>query len=177
MNDLSILDSFGTLIQSVNNDDLLLQFVETLDRELELLATIRYRLIVLGALASGDQSQSIPTAVHEAEIAFEALRLSELVRASVTVRLADEFNLDPTPQINDLAVHVAGGWSEILLDRRRALIEAVTEIQGVARSITEAIGRRATLSEEALRFINTDGGATYGRAAAPRGGVLVEGTI
>lgn len=160
----------------MNTDDLLLQFVETLDRELELLATIRYRLIVLGALASSDQGQSIPTAVHEAEIAFEALKLSELVRASATVRLADELNLDPMPRIGDLAARVDGGWGEIILDRRRALIEAVTEIQGVARSLTEAISRRAALSEEALRFLHADGQTTYGRNA-PRGGVLVEGAI
>ena len=160
----------------MNTDDLLIHFVETLDRELELLATIRYRLIVLGALASSDQGCSIPTAVHEAEIAFEALRLSELVRASATVRLADELNLDPMPRIGDVAACVDGGWGEILLDRRRALIEAVTDIQGVARSLTEAISRRAALSQDALRFLQTDGQSTYGRNA-PRGGVLVEGMI
>lgn len=160
----------------MNTDKLLVQFVETLDRELELLATIRYRLVVLGALAGADQSQSIPTAVHEAEIAFEALRLSELVRASVTVRLADEFKLDPTPRIDEIAANAGGGWGEILLEKRKTLIEAVTEIQGIASSITEAVGRRAALTEEALRFLKTDSQTTYGRSGS-RGGVLVEGAI
>lgn len=161
----------------MNIDDLLVQFMETLDRELELLATVRYRLIVLGALAGGDHNQSIPTAVHEAEIAFEALRLSELVRASVTVRLADEFNLDATPRIEELASHATGSWSELLLERRKALIESVAEIQGLASSITETVGRRAALTEETLRFLHGDAKkVTYGRANS-RGGVLVEGAI
>ncbi len=160
----------------MNIDDLLVQFVETLDRELELLATVRYRLIVLSALADGDYGQSIPTAVHEAEIAFEALRLSELVRASVTVRLADEFNLDVPPCLEELASNASGGWREILSGKRQALIEAVTEIQGLAGSITETVGRRAAVTEEALRFLNGDSQTHYGRPMV-RSGVLVEGAI
>ncbi|TAN30997.1 hypothetical protein EPN29_14080 [bacterium] len=157
-------------------DDVLVEFVETLDRELELLATIKYRLIVLGALAGTDQSQSIPTAVRETEVASEALRLLELVRGSVTVRLADEFHLGPMPRIDELAAHASAGWGDILLDRRRTLIEAVTEIQGLAGALTSAMGRRAAMAEEALTSIRADCGATYGRTV-PRGGVLVEGSI
>ncbi len=160
----------------MNIDDLLVQFVETLDRELELLSTVRYRLVVLGALAKCDYGQSIPTAVHEAEIAFEALRLSELVRASVTVRLADEFNLDGTPRMEELVANASGGWREILTEKRQALVEAVREIQGLASSITETVGRRAALTEEALRFLHGEGHASYGRPTS-RAGVLVEGAI
>lgn len=160
----------------MNIDDLLVQFVETLDRELEILATIRYRLIVLLALAGADEGQSIPTAVREAENASEALRLSELVRSSMTVQLADEFNIDPMSRIDELAVHAPGSWSEILMDRRRALIESMSGIQGLANSVSAAMGRRAELVEEALRFVHSDCVATYGRTA-PRGAVLVEGAI
>lgn len=160
----------------MNIDDLLVQFVETLDRELEILATIRYRLIVLLALAGADEGQSIPTAVREAENASEALRLSELVRSSMTVQLADEFNIDPMSRIDELAVHAPGSWSEILMDRRRALIESMSGIQGLANSVSAAMGRRAELVEEALRFVHSDRVATYGRTA-PRGAVLVEGAI
>ena len=176
MSNLSIFDRPGSLPSPVTIDDALVEFVETLDREVEMLATIRYRLIVLGALAGADQSQSIPTAVRETEIAYEALRLLELVRGSVTVRLADEFNLGPMPRIDELAARASDGWSEILLDRRRTLIEAVTEIQGLAGALTSAMGRRAAMAEEALASIRADRGATYGRAV-PHEGVLVEGSI
>ena len=51
----------GTLVPIVDTDDLFVQLVEALDRDLELLAVLRYRLIVLGALAGADQGPSIPT--------------------------------------------------------------------------------------------------------------------
>jgi hypothetical protein len=157
-------------------DDLFVQLVEALDRDLELLTTLRYRLIVLGALAGADQGPSIPTAVREIEIAYEDLRLAELVRASATVRVADEFDLGPMPRLDQLAQRTSGGWSEVLLDRRRSLIETVLGIEGLASTVQAAMGRRAALAQEALAFLRVDTGATYGHSGL-RGGVLVEGAM
>jgi len=174
--DLSTLGPRGSLSLVVDTDDLFVQLVESLDRDLELLAILRYRLIVLGALAAADQSPSIPMAVREIEIVYESLRLEELVRASATVSVADHLELDPTPRIDELAAHASEGWSEVLLDRRRVLIETVTGIQGLANTVSAAMGRRAALADEALAFLRADGGTTYGRAAS-RGGVLVDGAL
>ena len=51
MPDPSIQGRPGSLVLIVDTDDLFVQLVEALDRDLELLAVLRYRLIVLGALA------------------------------------------------------------------------------------------------------------------------------
>lgn len=162
----------------MNIDDLFVQLVETLDREIEILDTIRYRLIVLGALAEADQGIMIPNAVKELESSYESLRLSELVRDSLTIPIADELTLDPVPKLSEIANRASGGWSEILLDRRKSIIEMVNQIHGHATAVTGAMGRRALLAEEALKHLRTDGGATYGQSgSSPRAGVLVEGAI
>jgi hypothetical protein len=166
----------GTLLLTVDTDDLFVQLVEALDRDLELLATLRYRLIVLGALAGADQGPSIPTAVHEIEVAYEDLRLADLVRASTTLRVAEEFDLDPMPRLDQLAARANGAWRDVLLERRRSLIEAVIGLEGLATTVRTAMGRRAALAKEALAFLQIDAGATYGRSVV-RGGVLVEGSI
>lgn len=166
----------GSLTLEVDTDTLLVELVEALDRDLELLAVLRYRIVVLGSLAGADQSESLPLAVREIEVAFEALRLAEIVRASVTERVADEFAMQSMPRVDEIATYVSAGWSDLLLERRRNLIEIVSEIQGLSQTVSVAMSRRVALAEEAFTFLRTDTGATYGRPTS-RGGVLVEGAI
>src|ERR1700677_913218 len=108
MGDPSIQRPRGTLVPTVDTDDRFVQLVEALDRDLELLAVLRYRLIVLGALAGADQGPSIPTAVREIEVAYEDLRLADLVRATATVRVAEEFDLGPMPRLAAVAAPARG---------------------------------------------------------------------
>jgi hypothetical protein len=176
MPDPSIQAPSGTLVLTVDTDDLFVQLVESLDRDLELLAALRYRLIVLGALAGADQGPSLPTAVREIEVAYEDLRLADLVRAAATIRVAEEFDLDAMPRLDQLAERASGAWSEVLMERRRSIIETVIGIEGLATTVRLAMGRRASLAKEALAFLRIDAGATYGRSVV-RGGVLVEGSI
>lgn len=153
-----------------------MKLVDALDRDIELLAALRYRFIVLGALAGADQSLSLPTAVREVELGFEALRVADLVRASATACLAEALELDATPRLDDLAARTHGAWGEMLLERRQALIFSVTTIQGLANTLKTAMGRRVALAEDALAFLRGDRASTYGQAGS-RGGLLVEGTI
>ena len=176
MRDPSIKRAPGTLVLIVDTDDLFVQLVEALDRDLELLAVLRYRLIVLGALAGADQGPSLPTAVREIEVAYEDLRLADLIRAAATVRVAEQFDLDAMPRLDQLAERASGAWGEVLMERRRSIIETVIVIESLAKTVRVAMGRRASLAKEALAFLRIDAGATYGRSVV-RGGVLVEGSI
>ena len=176
MHDPSIQSPPGTLVFTVDTDDRFVQLVEALDRDLELLAVLRYRLIVLGALAGADQGPSIPTAVREIEVAYEDLRLADLVRAAATLAVAEVFDLDPMPRLDQLAACAGGAWSEVLMERRRSIIETVLGIENLAGTVRAAMGRRASLAKEALSFLRMDAGATYGRSVV-RGGVLIEGSI
>lgn len=160
----------------MNIEELLVQFVDILDNEIELLLQIRYRLIVLGAIADVDQGRSIPRAVSETEKVCEQLRLSELMRGSVTAEITEILGIEPTARIDEIAQSVNEVWRDILLERRSSLIETVRDIQEVAAWVTKEMGTRAALASEALGFLKTDSGSTYGRSA-PRGGLLVEGAI
>jgi hypothetical protein len=160
----------------VETDDLIAQLVEALDHDLELIERLRYRLVVLGALAAADQGPSVPEAIRELGIAADELRMADLVRVAAMARVANELDLHPTSRVDALATRAGGAWSGVLLDRRRSLTEAVTGVQGLAGTVSAAMGRRASLADEALAFLRADGNATYGRSV-PRGGVLVEGAI
>lgn len=160
----------------MNVDELFVQLVEALDRDLELLDVLHYRLIVLGALAGADQGPSLPTAVREIELAYESLRIADLVRASATAQIAQEFELDATPRIDELALLANDVWGEVLLERRRTLIVAVTGVQSLSRTVGAAMGHRVALAEEALSFLRGEGASTYNRSGS-RGGLLVEGTL
>jgi len=162
----------------VDTDTLLVELVEALDYDLEILEVLRYRLVVLGALAGADQGSMLLLGVREIEMTYEALRVAEMVRASVTERVADELDIDALPTLEEIAGYVSAGWSEVLRERRRKLIEIVTEIQGISRTVGAAMGRRVALAEEARAFLHSDATASsYGRPSLPREGVLVEGAI
>lgn len=160
----------------MNIDELFVQFVEIIDNEIELLLMIRYRLVVLGAMADVDQGKCIPVAVNETEKACESLRLVELMRGSVTAELTELLGLDSSARIDEIAECAKEAWGEILMERRVSLIATVKDIQEVADRVSEKMGSRSALAAEALAFLRTDGGSTYGRSV-PRGGVLVEGAI
>ena len=176
VNTPSTLLARESLLLVVDIDDLLAELVESLDREVELLLVLRYRLTVLGALATGDQGASIVTGVREVELAHEALRLEELARSAATVLVTDYFELDDQIRLDELATHVAPGWGDLLRERRLALIESINGVQRLAETVHHAMGRRAALAEEALSFLRSDGASTYGRPV-PRGGVLVDGVL
>ncbi len=160
----------------MNTDESLAQLVEALDRDLELVEVLRYRLIVLGALVGADQSPSLPRAIRELGQANEELRIAELFRTSATARLAEELDLGSTSRVDLLARHAQGEWNEILLDRRRSLTEAVIGVRALAGSVSAVMGRQAVLIEDALSSLRPDAHATYGRLV-PRHAVLVEGAL
>lgn len=174
--DPSIPTRSGPSLSVVKTDDLLVQLVETLDRDLELLAVLRYRLTVLGALAGADQTPSIPTAVREIELAYEALRLADLARATATLAVAEELAFAQPPRLDELAARVDGVWSEVLLERRGRIIEAVGSVQSLAQIVKASMGQRAAMVEQSLNFLRSEGPSTYGRPTS-RSGVLIEGAI
>jgi hypothetical protein len=161
---------------TVDTDGLLAQLVEALDRDLELVGIVRYRLIVVASLAAADQTPWLPGASRVMALASAALRSADLERESATERAADQLDLDPGARIEAVARRAGGVWGDVLRDRGRALTEAVMGVQGLAHTVNGQMGRRASLAEEALAFLRGDGNATYGPTHR-REAVLVEGAI
>jgi hypothetical protein len=156
------------LFKAVSTEDLLAQLIETLDDELEQLHLLRFRLIVLGALVAADQAFWLPLSVRELEATADQLRLLDLRRAAATSGITEVFLLDPEAQLPEIAAQVDEGWGEMLHDRRRLLLEQVASVRSVAELAVSALGRRSTLLGEALRFLASDGGSSYGRQGPSR---------
>src|SRR5580693_2859125 len=160
--------ALGSLFTVVSTEDLLAELIETLDAELEQLTLLRFRLIVLGSLVAADQASWLPMSVRELQATTDQLRLIDLRRAAATSGITEAFLLDPEAHLPQIAAHVDDAWGEMLHDRRRLLLEQVANIRSVADLAISALGRRSTLLKEALSFISSDGGSTYGRQRPAR---------
>jgi hypothetical protein len=152
----------------VSTEDLMAQLVETLDEELEQLALLRFRLIVLGALVAADQAFWLPTSVRELQATTERLRLIDLRRAAATSGITEAFWLDPEARLPEIAAQLDNAWGEMLHDRRRLILEQVANIRSVAEVTTSALGRRSTLLREALSFLSSGSSSSYGRQGPVR---------
>jgi hypothetical protein len=137
--------------------------IETLDAELEQLQLLRFRLIVLGALVAADQAFWLPLSVRELEATADQLRMLDLRRAAATSGITEVLLLDPEAPLPQIAAQVDEGWGEILHDRRRLLLEQVANVRSVAELTVSALGRRSSLLRDALSFLASDGGSSYGR--------------
>ena len=175
----SIQGPCGTLVLIVDTNDLFVQLVEALDRDLELLNALRYRLTVLGALAGADQGPSLPMAVREIEVAYEDLRLADLIRAAATVRVAEEFDLEAMPRLDELAdARHRGAWSEVLMERRRSIIETVIGIESLGlHAVRSGYGPPGLVGQRGAGISADRLGGDLRARCRTRGGVLVEGTI
>jgi hypothetical protein len=156
------------LFKAVSTEDLLAQLIETLDAELEQLTLLRFRLIVLGALVAADQAFWLPLSVRELEATADQLRMLDLRRAAATSGITEAFLLDPEAHLPQIAAQVDEGWGEMLQDRRRLLLEQMASVRSVAELTVSALGRRSTLLAEALSFLSSDGGSSYGRQRPSR---------
>ena len=152
----------------MSTEDLLAQLIETLDDQLEQLTLLRFRLIVLGSLVAADQAFWLPMSVRELEATADQLRLLDLRRAAATSGITEAFLLDPEARLPQIAAQVDDGWGELLHDRRRLLLEQVANIRSIAELTVSALGRRSNLLREALSFLSSDGGSTYGRQGPAR---------
>jgi hypothetical protein len=152
----------GTLSTVVSIEDLLALLVETLDDELEQLAVLRFRFVVLASLVAADQSLWLPMSVHELQQATEQLRLIDLRRAATTIGVTDSCRLDPETGLHELADRMDDNWGELLHDRREELLEQLGDLQNVAELTISALSRRSALVQEALAFVSKGGGATCG---------------
>lgn len=150
----------------VSIEDHLAQLIETLDVELEQLTTLRFRLTVLTSLVAADQTVWLPMSVRELESATEQLRLVDLRRAAATSGITEACWLNPDARLPEIAAKVDDGWGEMLHDRRREILEQVAGIQNVADMAISAMGRRSTLTLDALRSFSSESGTTYGRQSA-----------
>ncbi len=157
-------------------DDLLAELVEVLDEELERMASLRFRLTVLASLMATDQAAWLERSIRDLEAASADLRLADLRRATASVGLIDEYGLDDTARLDDIADRAGHAWGELLRERRLRLLEEMAGLARLVDTTTAAAGSRTALVQEALAFLRRDTATDYG---SRRGGTarLVEGSM
>jgi hypothetical protein len=89
------------------------------------------------------------------------------------VGVTETCGLDAESRLDEIAARVDRSWGAVLDDRRRLLIEEVANLQSVADLTLSAVNRRSALAEEALAFLRSDSGATYGRRSSPRAQIVL----
>ena len=160
----------------MGNDQAFINFIEAVDQEIGLLKKLRYRLMVLQALAKDDNPEAIQPSVVETQESYENVRAAELVRAAATIKLTDQLELDPEVGMNEIAAKSPGAWGEIVLERRKAMIESVAGVQQVIDVITLVLSQRIVQTEQALAFLKDHSNSGYGDSGN-KTGLLITGTI
>jgi hypothetical protein len=145
----------------VSPDELLTELVEVLDEELERMATVRFRLVVLGSLMAADQTPWLERSIRDLEVASEQLRLSDLRRAVATVGLLDEYELEDDARLEDIAERADRAWGEMLRERRLRLLEEMAGVSRLVDTAAAAAGSRTALVQEALTFLRRDTMSDY----------------
>ncbi|MGA2835705.1 MAG: hypothetical protein ABSF84_03810 [Acidimicrobiales bacterium] len=152
----------------MDEQELLTQLAMVLDDELEQVHSLSYQFTVLASLVASDQSSWIPRSVSALQSASEELRLTDLRRAAVTIGVTTACGLQHDARLEEIVGELPDEWKVILDERRRVLLEEVADLQSVADLTISAVNRRSALAEEALAFLRSDDGSTYGRRSAPR---------
>ena len=150
--------------------------VEVLDEELDRIATLRFRLVVLGSLMAADQTPWLERSIRDLEVASEQLKMADLRRAATTVGLLDELDLDDDARLGDIADRADQAWGEMLRERRLRLLEEMAGVSRLVDTAAAAAGSRTALVRDALRFLRSDPPSDYGQR---RGGTarLVQGSM
>ncbi len=157
-------------------DELLTELVEVLDEELDRMATLRFRLVVLGSLMAADQTPWLERSIRDLEVASEQLRLADLRRAAATVGLLHEYGLEDEARLEQIADRADHAWGELLRERRLRLLEEMAGVSRLVDTAAAAAGSRTALVQEALDFLRSDAPSDYGQR---RGGTarLVQGSM
>jgi hypothetical protein len=160
----------------VSPDELLTELVEVLDEELERMATLRFRLVVLGSLMAADQTPWLERSIRDLEVASEQLRLSDLRRAAATIGLLHEYDLEDDARLEEIAERTDHVWGELLRERRLRLLEEMAGVSRLVDTAAAAAGSRTALVQEALTFLRSETTSDYGQH---RGGTarLVQGSM
>jgi hypothetical protein len=160
----------------VITDELLSELVEILDEELDRIATLRFRLVVLGSLMAADQSPWLERSIRDLELASEELRLADLRRAAATVGVLDEFDLEDDARLGDIAEKADRAWGELLRERRLRLLEEMAGVTRLVDTAAAAAGSRTSLIREALTFLRSDATSDYAPRRTGTAG-LVQGSM
>ncbi len=125
-------------------------------RERELLELLTFKLEEEQLLLAAGRARWLARATREVEIVLEEIRRAELGRSVEVDALGAELGLGPNPSLNALAGAVGSPWNEILLEHRRAFLEATNEITALAASNKELLTAGYQAARDMLLAVNSE---------------------
>lgn len=132
-------------------------------RQRQLLDLLLFRMTVEQTLLVGRQVRWLARATDEVEAVLEEMRQTELVRSVVLQDAADELGLGDDPSLRQLAEAAPSPWGEIFEEHRRAFLALTDEVQTIAATNRELLGREQRATRDLIDELS---GTDYGRRAA-----------
>jgi hypothetical protein len=129
-------------------------------RQRQLLDLLLFRMTVEQTLLAGRHVRWLARATDEVEAVLEEVRETELVRSLVTQDAAIVLGLGPDPSLRDIAEAAPDPWGAIFEEHRRAFLGLTDEVQAIAASNRELLGREQRATRDLIEELS---GARYGR--------------
>lgn len=129
-------------------------------RQRQLLDLLLFRMTVEQTLLVGRQVRWLARATDEVEAVLDEMRDTELVRTVVLQEVAEELGLGTDPSLRELAQAAPAPWDDIFEEHRRAFLGLTDEVQTIAASNRELLGREQRATRELIEELS---GSPYGR--------------
>jgi len=129
-------------------------------RQRQLLDLLLFRMTVEQTLLVGRQVRWLARATDEVEAVLEEMRETELVRTVVLQEAADDLGLGIDPSLREVAEAAPEPWGDIFEEHRRAFLGLTDEVQTIAASNRELLGREQRATRELIEELS---GTEYGR--------------
>lgn len=147
-------------------------------RQRQLLDLLLFRMTVEQTLLVSRQVRWLSRATDEVEAVLDEMRETELVRSVVVDRVAAELSLDHAPSLRELAAVAPAPWSEILDEHRNCFLALTDEVQTLAKSNRDLLGREQRATNELLDQLmgkeRAAAGASYGKTTLGTGAIVLD---
>lgn len=127
-------------------------------RQRQLLDLLQFRMTVEQSLLVGRQVRWLARATDEVEEVLDEMRRTELVRVVVLDEIASELGLGAEPSLQQVIEVAPSPWDEIMEEHRRAFLALTDEVQAIAATNRELLGREQRATRDLLDELTAVGG-------------------
>lgn len=149
-------------------------------RQRQLLDLLQFRMTVEQSLLVGRQVRWLARATDEVEAVLEEMRQTELLRAVVVDQVAAELGLGVDASLQDIIEASPSPWDEIFEEHRRAFLVLTDEVQAIAATNRELLGREQRATRDLLDELTALGGRRasdgpdYGSVVSPAPAIVLD---
>jgi len=137
-------------------------------RERQLLELLLFKLEEEQLVLAAGRARWLSHATREVEMVLAEIKRVELDRAIRVEEAAAQLGLGTSPTLRDLGDRAPAPWTKILTDHRIALMELAQEIDSLAQTNRDLLGRGYRATREALASLIEPNVDTYTPAGVPQ---------